>query len=463
MPQVKRSARSAPDSTEAPLRTSCMLSLRLFAVGLLVLAAAAPASAQDPTVRVRLLGGPVSAPEITAEGGPARITDAAGAVTVLPDRDDATARARRGQVTIMGMASSRFEIEGTHLRIQRGRTDRLYSGRLVLTAVDGKVQIVNHVPLPPYLASVTASEYPFTEIEGVKAQAVLARTYALRRQGAKPDYDLDDHQGSQVYKGMEVVTDVTREAVELTRGVVLTYRGELAEAFYSSSSGGFTAANESVWTSGAPIPYLRAVADPYDAQAPDHRWTKRLSASAVHAALSRRYGGTVSGFDVVQRGPSGRAVQVRLHGASRSTISGSQFRSAVNAGMGWRTILSTHFEARRSGSEYVFDGRGFGHGVGMSQYGARGAARQGMSFQQILAHYFPGTSVSDPSGAALPNVATAGTPGPRSRTAPTPRTPVAGAESDPTPRYVEPTRRTRPTPRHQARAERENGTRRRAW
>ena len=434
--------------------------LRAVAGALLFLASGA--SAQDDIVRVRLFGGPVSAPELTAEGGPATVVDASGQRVVLDEGEDGTARARGRNVTLLGMASGRIEVEGVRIRIQTGRKDRVYTGRLVLQPSDGKVQIVNHVAMPEYLASVTASEYPFTEIEGVKAQAILARTYAMRRRGAKPAYDLDDHQGSQVYKGTEIVTPVTREAVELTRGVVLTYRGELAEAFYSSSSGGYTAANESVWTSGAPIPYLRAVPDPYDAQAPDHRWTKTLSVRDVHGALTRRYGGRVTGFDVTRRGPSGRVVEVRLHGASRATISGSQFRSALNARMGWRTMRSTHFEARRQGSDYVFDGRGFGHGVGMSQYGARGAARQGLRYDEILAHYFPGTSVS---GGTSPSVATITTPTER-RTAPTPRAEAAADAAAATPpSYVPPQRRTRPTPRAQARAEREGEapTRRRAW
>ena len=447
-----------PDRPLDSLFSASMIRPLLAAAGLLLFLAPGSA-AQDPIVRVRLLGGPVGAPELTAEAGAATITTAEGESVMLASGEDGTARARRGSVTLLGLSSRQIDVQGVRIRIQHGRTDRVYTGRLVLKAVDGKVQLVNHVAMHEYLASVTASEYPFREIEGVKAQAVLARTYALRRQGAKPDYDLDDHQGSQVYKGTEIVTDVTREAVALTAGVVLTYRGELAEAFYSSSSGGYTAANESVWTGGAPIPYLRAVPDPYDAQAPDHRWTQTVAVGDVHGALSRRYGGSVRGFEVTRRGPSGRVVEVRLDGASRATISGSQFRSALNARLGWRTMRSTHFEARRQGSDYVFDGRGFGHGVGMSQYGARGAARAGLGFAEILAHYFPGTSVSggEPGGAAAPSVAsTAPAPQPR-RTAPTPR-----AQAPSAPRYAPPQRRTRPTPRHEARAQ-SAPSRRRAW
>ena len=437
---------------------------RLLVLGLL-LALAPDGWAQDPVVRVRLFGGPLAAPELTAEDGDAWIADAEGQRVPLATGEDATVRAAGRELTVMGRRSSRFEVEGVVLRVQQGRTDRAYRGRLVLTAESGKVQLVNHVPLPDYVASVVASEYPFDEIEGVKAQAVLARTYALRRQGAFADYDLDDHQGSQVYKGVDVVTAVSERATRETTGLVLDYRGELAEAFYSSSSGGFTAANESIW-SGAPLPYLRAVPDPYDSGAPDHRWTQTVAADAVHRALSARYGGRVTGFEVTRRGPSGRVVEMALQGGARRTITGSQFRSAVNASLGWRTIRSTQFTSRRVGADYVLDGQGFGHGVGMSQYGARGAARAGLTFEQILAHYFQGTSV-----VAFGRPAYAGAPVPRAPTgAPSASGSVpGGAAPAPTatvPRYVPPTARTRPTPRHVARAqEAEAGTppRRKAW
>ena len=311
-----------------------------------------------------------------------------------------------------------------------------------MTADGDRLHIVNHVGMTDYVASVVASEYPFTEIEGVKAQAVLARTYAARRLGAARDHDLSDHESDQVYKGAGAVTERSSQAAAETAGERLYYGPDLAEAVYSSSSGGHTADNEAVWA-GAPVPYLRGVPDPYDADAPDHRWTSTADVRRVHAALSRRFGGTVRSVDVSERSREGRAVRVRLDGSRE--ISGGEFRSALNAALGARTVRSTFFDLRRRGDDYVLDGRGYGHGVGMSQYGARAQAREGRSYQEILAYYFPGTVVERAPGSERMPVATAA---PRW---PTPRGEARDAARD-RPALDEPApARRRPTPRREAR------------
>ena len=281
-------------------------------------------------------------------------------------------------------------------RVRAGSNDRTYLGGFTVTASGRSLRIVNAAPMEPYVASVVAVEYPFSEIEGAKAQAVLARTYAIRHKGDHAGYDVEDSQRSQVYRGTQSVTDVSRRAAEETAGQILKYGSEVVEAVYSSSSGGHTANNEAVWNT-APVPYLRGRPDPYDADAPDHRWTATADASRVHGALSRYARGT-TGITIVERSPSGRAVQVELRPSGR-TITGSQFRAAVNASLGWRTIKSTHLDIQLSGGRYTFTGRGFGHGVGMSQYGARGHSRAGASYQDILAFYFVGTHLETQEGA----------------------------------------------------------------
>ncbi|NNF59199.1 MAG: SpoIID/LytB domain-containing protein [Rhodothermaceae bacterium] len=279
-----------------------------------------------------------------------------------------------------------------HLTVRTRSQRRAYPGRLVVEGAGDALRLVNHAPLPRYVASVVASEYPFPEPEGVKAQAVLARTYALRHLDPEAPFDLVDDTRAQVYRGLDATTPVSRAATQDTRGEVLTYRDELADATYYSSSGGHTAGNEEVWN-GRPVPYLRPRPDPYDADAPDHRWTTTAASAEVLRALSRRFGGSVTGIDITRRTASGRVARVRLHGGRTPTISGAQFRSTINAALGIRTIRSTHFTVERDGSRYLFHGRGFGHGVGMSQYGARGLARSGRSYRDILAYYFEGTTL----------------------------------------------------------------------
>ncbi|HIG73407.1 MAG TPA: SpoIID/LytB domain-containing protein [Bacteroidetes bacterium] len=358
---------------------------------LLLLLLAGPALAHAQDVRVRLFEGRSGPSALLSTHGAPLAVDVDGGFVGSGSSVRVEVSGRGVSVSVDGATASgqRARVESEEeVRLQSGQYDRRYLGSFVIRRGSRGLQIVNHVPIEPYVASVVASEYPFREIEGVKAQAILARTYALRHQDDHEDYDVEDSQRSQVYKGESVVTEVTREAAELTRGLVLRYAGTYAETVYSSSNGGHSAGNEDVWNS-TPVPYLRATPDPYDAESPQHRWTTTADASRVHRALSR-YGAVTAIYP--ERSASGHVRRVRLEPAGRS-ISGSQFRSAINSALGYRTLMSTNVDIRRSGDRYVFEGGGFGHGVGMSQYGARGRAKAGYDFSDILAHYFPGTSL----------------------------------------------------------------------
>ena len=419
-----------------------------------LLLAAGPARAQEPTVRVRVLSREApSDVAVEAEAAPLAVAvDGRPVGTLAPGaRLRVVRRGREVEVQGAGLRGrgGAVRVDGG-ARVRAGRTDRRYAGALEVSAADGRLEVVNAAPLEAYVSSVVASEYPFLEVEGAKAQAVLARTYALRRAGARGRYDLDDHTGSQVYRGADAETETSRRAAAETAGEVLRYGGGLAETPYFSSSGGYTADNDAVWA-GAPLPYLRAVADPYDADSPHHAWETTVGQGRLHRALSDRFGGRVRGFTVARRSRSGRVVEVALDGARRPSISGSQFRSAVNAGLGARTIRSTRFEVGRDGDAYVFTGSGFGHGVGMSQYGARGQARAGRSYRDILAYYFAGTTLDGGAGGryvALDHPA----PGPAPAYAPAPPRPGEGGVVV----------RRRPTPRRDARAA-ERPKRRVAW
>ena len=381
------------------------MSVRVTAAALVLAAlpfAAPPAHAQEPTVRVRVLDreGP-TAVTVWADGGAAAVAVDGRTVGTLAPGDALDVAARGGAVEVRGLGlrerGGRVEVSGPGVRVRAGRTERRYAGSLAAAAARGRLDLVNAAPLEPYVSSVVASEYPFAEVEGAKAQAVLARTYALRRAGAGGHFDLDDHTGSQVYRGLDAETAVSRRAAAETRGETLLWNGALAETPYSSSSGGHTADNDVVWD-GAPLPYLRGVADPFDAGSPHDAWESVVGRDRLHRALSARFGGRVTGFRVVRRSRSGRVAVVALDGARRPTVSGSGFRRAVNAELGARTIPSTRFDVARDGRSYVFAGSGFGHGVGMSQYGARGQARAGRSYREILAHYFGGTTLAAGGG-----------------------------------------------------------------
>ncbi|MBE2185757.1 MAG: SpoIID/LytB domain-containing protein [Rhodothermales bacterium] len=284
---------------------------------------------------------------------------------------------------------------------------RRYRGALA-ASVDasrpGTLRLIHTVELERYVAGVVQREYGKTDLEGSKAMAVLARTYALRQRGRVADYDLVDTIEHQVYWGIEGIRSYALQATEQTRGELLMYQGRLADAVYSASSGGYTAANHDVWNS-TPVTYLRAQPDPYDARLSPHRsWTSRLDAAPFLAALSQSYGPNVTGFRVSARTDDGRAQQVRLtlRGGESRTITATQFRRVANRLGGSMTLRSFMFDATLDGNKAVFTGSGFGHGVGLSQWGARAQALDGRSYRQILGYYFPGTTLLMPDGTAVP-------------------------------------------------------------
>lgn len=375
-----------------------------------LLLAALPVTAQsDPTVRVRLLGSE-SYQEIEVEA----VSDI---VRIEVDEREAGALRSGERVTIarsssrvtasfgnQSMSGQTVRVLGQRLRLRVGRIDREYAGELAVRSVGSKLDIVNASPLRPYVASVVAAELGFDVPEAAKAQAVLARTYALRRLGSNPTYDLDDHQGSQVFRGVGTITATSHLAAESTEGVVMTYSGRLADGTYFSSSGGHTADNESTWSS-TPVPYLRGVPDPYDEGSPHHSWETSIPRPQALSALSSVVGTGATGIVIEERSRSGRVTRMHALGASRPAITGAQFRRRINAAKGWRTVKSTKFDLSLEGDQYVLRGGGFGHGVGMSQYGAMGQARLGRDYRHILAHYFTGVVLEGDHALPSPPVA----------------------------------------------------------
>jgi len=295
------------------------------------------------------------------------------------------------------------------VEVAEGRTPvapRRYPGRLTVSIDPSDtptIRLINHVALDAYVACVVAREYGFEDLEGAKAMAVLVRTFVLRAAGTLGDaYDIVDHRLAQQYDGMIPLTDAAREAARQTEGEVLTYHGELVEAVYFSSSGGHTADNDAVWE-GRPVPYLRGVSDPYDAASPQARWHTALPRRQLLDALSEQYDLDAEGFYIGERSRDGRVQTVQLiHGDGIAReIPSNGFRLLVNHRFGQNSLKSTLFDVRRTGNAYVFEGRGFGHGVGLNQHGALEMARQGFGYRDILAFYFTDVTVQQ-RGEATP-------------------------------------------------------------
>lgn len=257
----------------------------------------------------------------------------------------------------------------------------------------GRITVINEVDLEEYLYGVLKMEVdPRWPADALKAQAVAARTlalYSLNRFSSE-GYDVRATTESQVYGGVLAEDPRTTAAVDATRGQTLTYDGRPIFAAYHSDSGGHTESSELVW--GGRYAYLRAVPDPYSGAQP---WTLRIELSALEDRL-RRAGRGVAGIiavDVVDVTPSGRAGFVRITSAQGTVIlRGTELRTIVGA----ETLKSTLFTVRVNSDEQPsaeFTGRGSGHGVGMSQWGARGQALLGRSYLEILRFYYTGVTI----------------------------------------------------------------------
>jgi stage II sporulation protein D len=259
----------------------------------------------------------------------------------------------------------------------------------------GRLTVINELDLEEYLYGVVRSEMdPRWPPEALRAQAVAARSLAVYSAGrfAAEGYDVRATTDSQVYGGVLAEDPRTTAAVDATRGQVILYNGRPAFAAFHADSGGATESSEFVW--GGVIPHLRGVADPYAQDAPHHQWTLRLEFGAIEAALQRA-GRPVTGVqrvEVVATSPSGRAMTLRLTTATGSMdVRGTEFRSAI----GVATVRSTLLSVRPLPGEAAVElhGRGSGHGVGMSQWGARGQALAGRDYTEILRYYYTGITI----------------------------------------------------------------------
>lgn len=271
---------------------------------------------------------------------------------------------------------------------------RRYSGALEAKRVSGEWLYINHVPIDEYLTSVVSHEMsPTWHREALKAQAVVARTYLLTKMKERADkpYDVDTTTNYQVYGGIKKNDSNARAAVAETHNEVLLYDGRLAQTFFHSSCGGTLASAQEVW--GKALPYLGVQNSPYCSTAPVYKWQIKIPFSEIGRRLALR---GVKNVSVAERSSSKRVRTLKIATASGTkSVGADKFRVALGA----MKVKSTFFGIARKGDGIVLTGRGFGHGVGMCQWGAKAQAEErGMSYRRILDHYFPGTSLRTVNG-----------------------------------------------------------------
>ena len=308
-----------------------------------------------------------------------------------------SAQFRSGKVAIGSWAANQIWIEPAgNGYVWIG--DRWYRGRTLLLPQKSGLTAVNYVDIEQYLYSVLGAEMSGNwPQEALKAQAVAARSYAIhQRLKSQTDlYDVDNTQSSQVYKGLQTESSGTYSAVDATAGQVLTYNNQIILAVFHSASGGHTENVEDVWTE--PLPYLRAVPD-FDQGAPVYQWKESFTRDQMSSKISGV--GNVVSMKPERTTAYGSVLTMKVVGDGGSRVmSGSDLRRVLNLRSTRFTVIPQYgiFSGRNGGKPptgFQVAGKGFGHAVGMSQWGAYNLARQGYGYQQILLHYYRGTTLA---------------------------------------------------------------------
>jgi stage II sporulation protein D len=309
------------------------------------------------------------------------------------------AGSRRLAVVLATVGGDGVEIEGARAGGFRLRSDlpirlngRDYTPPLEVVRSGDGLAVVNELPLEDYLVGVLRAEasekWP---LEALRAQAIVARTYAAYHRaiaGPRPHHILAST-AHQQYFGRVPATSPLWGAVRETAGQVLLWEGDVFPAFYHTESGGYTEDPRTVFAARN-MPALRPVRCEFSAGSPHYYWALDVRLADL-AEILRRHDvgvGSVVGIEVTERTPSLRASAVTVHGSRGSVrLRGNDFRRMI----GYDTFKSTLFAVAVDTQVARFSGRGYGHGVGLCQWGAKGMAEQGHTARQILEFYYPGT------------------------------------------------------------------------
>ncbi len=294
-----------------------------------------------------------------------------------------------------------------HLEVGRGKsTANGFSASAAVRKLDVQraragLRLITTVDVETYVVGVLAGEAATLKSPAaLAAMAVVARTWALRSRGRHraDGFDFCSLTHCQFFRptagtGEDPVPALT-ETVAKTADLVLKYHGQLIDAYYGAHCGGMTEAAGDVWRDRA-APYLRSVSDPYCATGVQASWQQVISLADLGAVLREMPGvsslGPLRDIVIENKDASGRARALRVMGSPAQRVDANALRYAVNRQMGWNTLKSNLYTVERRGGELVFTGRGLGHGVGLCQAGAEQMGQMGITFEKILAHYFPGT------------------------------------------------------------------------
>lgn len=262
--------------------------------------------------------------------------------------------------------------------------DYIYQGSIRVIKDENGLHFINELPFESYIEGVVAAETaPSWTLEALKVQAVISRTYAIYQKGltAGKDYHITSSVLHQVYKGSNT-NKIIRQAVQETAGEFLTYDGKPIEAFYHSTCQGNTEYPEAVWSKS--YPYLQSVPCRGE-HSPYEHWQRRFDTAELEHALGLK---GIKGLDITSLTSTGRVEFLKVTAEDLDIqIKAIDLRKLL----GYRELPSTDFTVTIEEDIVVFEGGGYGHGVGLSQWGSLELANEGKNYKEILEHYYPGT------------------------------------------------------------------------
>lgn len=269
-----------------------------------------------------------------------------------------------------------------------------FSSNTIVRVYRENKKIIERVPIEEYVVGVVSGEMPVTfESEALKAQAVASRSYVMHQMESArdKDYDVVDSVTNQVYLDNEQLknnwgNDYTekinkvKKAVIETSGEYLEYDGEVVDAMFFSTSVGYTENSEDIFSSE--VPYLRSVSSNWDSISPVFEDSKTFTLKEFYSSLGLEYSEKLE-IKVTETTNTGRVKKITIN---NKEFSGKEICSKLK-------LRSTYFEIKNNSDSIIIYTKGYGHGVGMSQYGAQGMALEGYSYEEILKHYYSGVTI----------------------------------------------------------------------
>ena len=374
-----------------------------------------------PNVRV-LLGSRSSDATVTSTANMVVLNSGSGQVSTISANKGTSIGVRGGKIAVNGKAiDTVVTLKPTNSDVPFLFEGKGYRGGLTLRAHNGTMMVINSVPLEDYLYGVVPQEVvPSWPAAALEAQAVAARTYALHtmEQNKGKLYDVSNSTDHQVYSGVSGEYQATTNAVNKTKGVVMLYNQRPINALFHSDGGGYTEDSVNVW--GNDIPYLKGVKD-FSTGTSTSNWTVTTSRQALESKLNAASKGVGKlksiqltplgkpGQQTSDRGVSGRIKSATFIGTSgKTTVDGDSLRSILGLKSTLFDFYVNHNPAKGTGKAYhnftgnndtvYIKGHGWGHGLGMSQWGAAEMAKRATPgdanyYQTILRHYYSGITL----------------------------------------------------------------------